>query len=165
MSLGPTAGAPEELAGWAAEGEALLWIKLHGPVPDPPPYTDWLFVLDLDGDTATGRPAGAARINPDLGDEAVVGVLYNPADGDYAPYFLVWDRAQNAWVDGPEEVRFTLDESRTVLGLAVPLDLLTQTVAQTTGVAFSPEAVKGRAAVLSFVGEQTVVDFYPDRPQ
>jgi hypothetical protein len=165
VNLQSAAGAPDELAGWVTTGEALLWIELHGPVPDPPPYTDWLFALDLDGDAATGRPVGSARINPDLGDEAVVGVLYNPADGEYAPYFLVWDGTQSAWVDGPEVVRFTLDESRTVLGLALPLDVLTQTVAQTTGVEFAPAAAKGRAAVLSFAGEQTVVDFYPNRPQ
>jgi hypothetical protein len=165
INLQSAAGASEELAGWVAAGEALLWIELHGPVPDPPPYTDWLFALDLDGDTATGRPVGSARINPDLGDEAVVGVLYNPADGEYAPYFLVWDATQSAWADGPEVVRFTLDESRTVLGLALPLDVLTQTVAQIAGVEFAPEAAKGRAAVLSFAGEQTVVDFYPNRPQ
>lgn len=164
IDLQSAARIPEELADWAADGEVLLWIRLHGPIPDPPPYTDWLFVLDLDGNVATGRPAGSARINPDLGDEAVIGVLYNPAESDYAPYFLVWDSAQGSWVDGPDQVRFHLDGSRTVLGLALPLEVLTQTVVQTADVVFAPEAAKGRVAVLSFVGEQTVVDFYPERP-
>ena len=165
VDLQPSAGIPEELAGWASEGEALLWISLYEPVPNPPAYTDWLFALDLDGNTATGRPAGSARINPDLGDEAVVGVLYDPASGEYTPYFLVWDPEQGGWTDGPDVVRFTLDESRTAVGLALPLEILTQTVLQTTGATLVPGDVKGRAAVLSFAGEQAVVDFYPNRPE
>ena len=164
FDLESTAGAPAELAGWATEGEVLFWIELYVPVPTPAAYTDWLFALDLDGDTATGRPAGSARINPDLGDEAIVGVLYEPTSGEYAPYFLVWDTAQGSWVDGPGVVRFYMDESRSRLGLALPLDILTQSVVQTTGVTPAPGAVKGRAAVLSYVGEQAVIDFYPDRP-
>ncbi len=164
INLTPTADVPQELTGWAAEGEALLWITLYAPIPDPPAYTDWLFALDLDGNTTTGRPVNSARINPDLGDDAIVGVLYNPAIGEYAPYFLVWDPNQGEWVDGPGVPRFRLGESRTVIGLALPLEMLTQTAAQTTGTTLVPEAVKGRAAALSFVGEQTVVDFYPDRP-
>lgn len=164
VSLQPAANVPAELTGWAVEGEVLLWITLYEPVPDPPVYTDWLFALDLDGDVVTGRPAGSARINPDLGDEAVVGVLYDPAVGEYAPYFLVWDPAQGGWVDGPEGIRFTLGQSRTVIGLALPLETLTNSVAQITSVTLVTEAVNGRAAVLSVVGEQTVVDFYPDRP-
>jgi hypothetical protein len=125
---------------------------------------DWLFALDLDGNSATGRPVGAARINPDFGDEAVIGVLYDPATATYAPYFLVWNPAQGAWTDGPDVPRFTLGESRTLIGLALPLETLTQAVAQTSGVTVAPDAVRGRAAVLSFVGGQAVIDFYPDRP-
>jgi hypothetical protein len=164
VDLQTTAGAPAELAGWAAEGEVLLWIEFYEPLPTPPVYADWLFALDLDGNTATGRPAGSVRINPDLGDEAVVGVLYDPAGGEYAPYFLVWDAAQESWTDGPDVVRFQLDESRMVIGLAVPLGILTQSVAQATGVTLVPEAMRGRAAALSYAGEQAVIDFYPDRP-
>jgi len=164
--LQPTAGVPTELADWSTEEEVLLWIVLHDPVLDPPEvYTEWLFALDLDGDTATGRPVGSARINPDLGTETAIGVYYDPASGEYVPYFLVWDPAQEDLVPKPDVPRFTLDESRTLVGLAMPLEILTQTVAQTTGVTVVPEAVKGRAAVLSYVGEQGVVDFYPDRPE
>lgn len=165
VDLKSTVGVPEELIGWLAEGEVLLWIVLYEPIPDPPVYTDWLFVLDLDGDIATGRPAGAARINPDLGDEVVVGALYDPTIAEYSPYFLVWDSAEGSWVDGPDGMRFYMGESRTVVGFALPLETLTQAAEGTTGVMFAPEAAKGRAAVLSFAGEQTVVDFYPDRPQ
>ncbi len=165
VDLQPTTGVPAELTGWATEGEAMLWISLYEPIPNPPPYTDWLFALDLDGDTATGRPVGSARINPDIGDEAIVGVLYSPASGEYAPYFLVWDPAQGNLTDGPDVVRFILSESRTLIGLALPLETLTQTAAQVAGMTIAPEAVKGRAAVLSFAGEQAVVDFYPDRSE
>ena len=42
-------------------GEVLLWITLYEPIPAAPTvFTDWLIALDLDGDRATGRPAGAA---------------------------------------------------------------------------------------------------------
>jgi len=164
--LQPTEGIPAELTGWATQDEALLWLALYEPIPDPPEvYTEWLFALDLDGDTATGRPVGSARINPDLGTEVAIGVYYDPADGEYVPYLLVWDPAQEELVPKPDVPRFTLDESRTLVGLALPLEMLTQAVAQTTGVTVVPEAVRGRAAVLSYAGEQAVVDFYPDRPE
>ena len=164
--LQPAEGTPAELAGWATEDEVLLWIALHEPVPDPPEvYTEWLFALDLDGDTTTGRPVDSARINPDLGTEAAVGVYYDPAGEEYASYLLVWDPAQGDWAEGPEVIRFHVDESRTLIGLALPLETLAQTVAQITDVTLVPEAVKGRAAVLSYAGEQAVIDFYPDLPE
>jgi len=165
ITLQPTAGVPAALADWVAEGEALLWIALYEPAPDPPEvYTDWLFALDLDGDVETGRPAGSARINPDLGTEAAVGVRYDVGSGEYVPYFLVWDPAQGDWAAGPNVVRFTLDESRTLIGLALPLETLRQTIAQVTDVTLVVEAMKGRAAALSYVEEQGVIDFYPERP-
>ncbi|MFQ6101965.1 MAG: hypothetical protein ACE5OS_12140 [Anaerolineae bacterium] len=163
--LQPTEGVPAELAGWAAEEDTLLWITLHEPIPNPPAvYMNWLFALDVDGNTATGRPAGSRRINPDLGDEAVIGVTYDPATGSYEPYFLVWDAAQGQWVPGPDGIRHYLSDSRTLVALALPLETLTQAVAQTSSVTLLPEAVKGRAAVDSYAGEQRVIDFYPDLP-
>lgn len=165
VDLQPTTGVPTELAGWATEGEILLWITLHEPFPAAPAvYTDWLFALDLDGDTTTGRPAGAARINPDLGTEAAVGVSFNPATGTFEPYFWTWNPAQEDWAVGPDVVRFYRDDSRTLIGLALPLETLTQNVAQTAGVTLIPQAVRGRAAALTYTGEQAVIDFYPDRP-
>jgi len=164
--LQPTEGVPAELTGWATEDEVLLWIALYEPIPDPPPArTDWLFALDLDGDIESGRPVGSARINPDLGMEVAVGAYYDPSSGEYVSFFLVWDPTRGDWAAGPDVVRFYLGESRTLVGLALPLDTLTQTVAQTTGVTVVPEAVKGRAAALSYAGEQAVIDFYPDRPE
>lgn len=163
--LQPTEGVPAELAGWATEDEVLLWISLYDPVPDPPAvFTDWVVVLDLDGDVATGRPAGEARINPDLGYEAAIGVSYNNASGKYEPYFLVWNPTQANLASQPEEPRFTMNEARTLIGLALSLETLTQNVDQTTGVTLVPEGVKGRAAVVSWAGGQRVVDFYPNRP-
>ncbi len=164
VDLVPDGGVPAELAGWVQPGDALLWLSLYTPLPDPPLYSDWLFALDLDGNVATGRPAGSAKINPDLGDDAVVGLLYNPAEAGYSPYLMVWNPTEGSWTDGPEVVRFYISESRTLIGLALPLETLTQTVAQTTGSIFVAEAARGRAAALSVLDGQTVVDFYPDRP-
>jgi len=163
--LQPAEGIPEELVGWAAEGEMLLWLSLHEPVPAPPAaYMNWIFALDVDGNTATGRPVGSRRINPDLGDEAVVGISYDPSTGSYDPYFLVWDTAQGSWVSWTEGVRYYLGGSRTVVALALPLDAFTQAVSQTSGVTLSPEAIRGRVAAESYAGEQRVIDFYPDLP-
>ncbi len=165
MNLQPGASVPAPLAGWPAEGETVLWMTLYNPAPAAPTvYTDWLFALDLDGDINTGRPAGAGRINPDLGTEAAVGVRYDPTTGEYEPYLLVWNPAQGEWSDGPDVVRYRFDDSRTLLGLAFPLDTLVQAVSQTTGVAPVLDNAKGRAGVLSYAGEQAIVDFYPNRP-
>ncbi len=165
VALQPGEGTPAELAEWATEGEALLWIALHEPVPDPPVrYLEWLFALDLDGDLETGRQPGAARINPDLGMEVAIGVYYSPASEEYAAYFLVWDPEQGVLAPQVGPVRFTLDESRTLIGLALSLETLTQTVTQTADVTVALEAVKGRAAALSDVEGQRMIDFYPDRP-
>jgi hypothetical protein len=164
--LQPGAGAPSELNGWASEEEVLLWMAFYDPVPETPPtFTDWVFVLDLDGDATSGRPVGAVRINPDLGYEVAIGVSYNDGSGEYEPYLLVWDRARSALVlesDGP---RYVVSESRTLVGLALPREALIETVAQTAGVILSPEEVKGRAAVVSRAAGQRIVDFFPDRPE
>ena len=165
LALQSTQGVPDALDGWAGDDEALLWIALHEPIPDPPTdYTEWLYVLDLDGDTETGRPPGAARINPDLGVEVALAVYYDPATDAYATYLLVWDSAQAAWANTGVEVRIFVDDSRTVVGLAVSLDALTQAVETTSGVTVVPEGAKGRAAALSGKGEQRVIDFFPDLP-
>jgi hypothetical protein len=165
VALQPAEGVPVELSDWATEDEILLWVSLYNPVPDPPvTYTEWLFALDLDGDVGTGRPAGSARINPDLGMEVAVAVYYDPVSKEYGLYSLAWDPTQEGWTSGPGEVRFTLSESRTLVGLAMPLETLTQTVAQVTGVTAVPEAVKGRAAALVTIEGQKAIDFYPDRP-
>jgi hypothetical protein len=164
VALQPTEGVPTELAGWAGEGEALFWISLHSPVANPPAvYLNWLFVLDVDGNTGTGRPVGSRRINPDLGDEVVIGVSYNPTAGAYEPYSLVWNASQGGWANGPG-IRYTVDESRTLVAFAIPLEQLTQTVSQYSGTTLTPEAVRGRAAAESYVGELRVIDFYPNLP-
>ena len=164
--LQPTEGVPVGMAGWVGEGEILLWIALHEPVPDPPTvYMNWIFALDVDGNTATGCPPGSARINPDLANDASIGVSYNTATGAYESYAYVWDAAQGNWTLVPDAVRPPyFDDSRTLIGLAMSLETLTQAVAQTTGVTLVPEAVRGRVAAETYVGGQRVIDFYPDRP-
>jgi hypothetical protein len=154
---------PPALQGWAAEGEVVLWIDLYSPIPESMTVrTDWLFGLDLDSDTTTGRPAGAARINPDLGMEVAIGVYYDPLDGSYNPYLLVWDTAAADWAEGPDVVRFVLSEDRTLVGLALPLETLREQVAQVTGVTLDPLAVRGRAAVVAYVAPEAVIDLYPN---
>lgn len=164
--LQPGAGVPSELSGWAAEGDVLLWIVLYDPIPDQPEaYADWLFALDLDGNAETGRPPGQARINPDLGDEAAIGLSYDAASGSFVSYFLAWNPQDSGWATGPEEVRYYISDDRRLVAFALPLQTLANVVAQTTGVTVAPDAVRGRSAVLSYVGDQAVIDLYPDRPE
>jgi hypothetical protein len=166
VSLQPPVGTPTELIEWVNQGEVLLWMVLYEPIPDPPAvYTYWLFALDLDGNTATGRTPDSARINPDLGDEAAVGVYFDPATGALVPDLSVWAPDQQVWSTIDGAARYYIDDTRTVVGLAVPYDTLVQAVAETGGVTIVPEAIRGRAGVLSYAGDQPVVDFWPDRPR
>jgi hypothetical protein len=161
----PNAEIPVELIEWAAEDEVLLWLSLYGPIPDPPPaFTDWVFVLDLDGDETTGRPVGAVRVNPDLGYEAAVGISYDGVSGEYEPYFLVWDSARSTLVTVSDAPRFILNEARTLIGLALRLETLEEAVERITGVTLAPGAVKGRVAAQSIVGGRKVIDVYPELP-
>jgi len=159
--LEPGPDLPDVLVDWVQQGDAVVWMTLWSPIPETPGvYTQWLAALDLDGNVATGRPAGAGRINPDFGDEVAIGLEFDPSTGEYEPHLLVWDSNQGAWADGPATVRFFIDESRTVVALALPMDV----IAQVVGAEGISDAVRGRVAVLSYVGEQTIIDFFPDRP-
>lgn len=164
IALQAVESIPAELSGWA-EGEVVLWVALYDPVPNPPSaYTEWLFVLDLDGNIETGRPPGSLHTNPDLGVEIAIGADYDPGTGSYETYSLVWDPTVGNWTDGPAGVHFTLSDSRAVVGLALPLENLTQSAAQVAGVTIVPGAVRGRAATLATAAER-IIDFYPDRPE
>lgn len=166
VPLLPGESVPTALAGWVQEGETLLWFALYEPVPASlPARTDWLFALDLDGNVSTGRPAGAARVNPDLGMEVAVGVYFEPTGGNFETYLLIWDPAANDWAAGPDVVRFTLSAERTLVALAMPFETLREQVAQTTGVAIAPEVAMGRAAAVTYTSPEAVIDFYPDLPE
>ena len=166
IAFEPVVAPPEELTDWGEEGEAFFWISLQDAVPDPPlGYMNWLFVIDTDGDTGTGRSAGSRRINPDLGDEIAVGVNYNANTEAYEPYALVWDAEEEAWATGPE-VRYTFGESRTVVGLALPLEDLEEDIAEAGAAPLDAEVAKGRAAAEAYLADGTrVIDFYPDLPE
>jgi hypothetical protein len=158
VTLQPTEEVPEELAGWAAEGEALMWISFYEPIPDPPGGLRWFFVLDLDGNASTGRPQGTYDIDTGLGNEVAVVI-----DAGGTISVLVWDNASASFVEGPAGARFTISESRTVVALALPLNALTQAVTLRTGVTMVPDAVKGRVAADAFLGgTQRVIDYFPD---
>jgi hypothetical protein len=166
ITLQSSEDPPEELVDWPEEGESFFWMSLYNEIPDPPQgYMNWLFVLDLDGDTETGRPVGSARINPDLGDELAVGVSYNANTEAYEPYSLVWNSEEGAWATGPE-VRYTFGEARTVVGLALSLESLEEAIAQAGAASFSPDAARGRAAAETYLADGTrVIDFYPNLPE
>ncbi|MCP4536995.1 MAG: hypothetical protein GY832_07590 [Chloroflexi bacterium] len=153
------------MADWTRGDDVLLWMALYDPVPDPPEtFTDWVFVLDLDGDVDTGRPMGTVRVNPDLGYEVAIGVSYNDSSAEYEPYFLVWDQGRLALVLQSDVPRFTLNEARTLIWLALPLDTLVENVEQVSGVTIVEGEVRGRVAAQSYAGGRKVADFYPGLP-
>jgi len=162
VSLEPDGNTPAELAAWVEEDEMLMWLSLYDPIPLSPTYPmEWLVVLDMDNDVESGRPVGAARINPDLGMEVAVGMFYNPENKTYGTYTLIFD--QLGVTAGPE-ARMYIDDSRTLVGLAVALDPLIQAVEETVGVTVTLDSVIGRAAALHGAGEDRVIDFFPERP-
>ncbi len=149
-----TAGLPSELAGWAQEGETVLWMALHTPIPEGMPVrADWFFVLDLDGNPGTGRPPGTRPVNQGLGDEVAVGLYYDPTDGAFHSYLLLWNAARRDFDDGGEP-RYWLSPDRTLVALAVPGDVLGAR-------GFVPEAARGRAATIAYTTPNIVADFYP----
>jgi hypothetical protein len=151
---------PAELAGWTAEGEALIWLSLHTPIPDPPALTTrWIFVLDMDGNATTGRAPGTLKINRGLGDE--VALLLTYSGGSYGVEDWVWDSSSGSWVAGPGGVRYKISDSRTMVALALPLDAFSQAVLQRSGATANPDAAKGRVAADAY-GEQRVIDYYPN---
>jgi hypothetical protein len=154
VALQPASGVPEELEGWATEGEALIWITLHDPVPEGSRIR-WFVVLDVDGSGSTGRAPGTLDINTGLGDE--IAVMVDHGTGQVTAW--VWDNA-SGFVDGPGGARYTVTESGTVVGIALPLEAFTQAVSQRAGVTVAPEAVKGRVAADAFLGEQRIIDYY-----
>jgi hypothetical protein len=156
VALQPGGGVPEELAGWAAEGEGLMWITLYEPVPQGSRIR-WFLVLDVDGNSATGRAPGTLDIDTGLGDE--IAIMVEHGTGQVTTW--VWDNA-SGFVDGPAGTRYTVTESGTVVGFALPLEALTQAVSERAGVTLAPEAVKGRVGADAFLGEQRIIDYYPN---
>lgn len=166
IAFQPVEDPPAELADWSEEGEAFFWMSLYDAIPDPPlGYMNWLFVIDTDGSTETGRAVGSRRINPDLGDEVAVGVSYNANTEAYEPYSLVWDTEEAAWATGPD-VRYTFGESRSVVGLALSLEGLEEAIAETGAAPLAADAARGRAAAETYLADGTrVIDFYPSLPE
>jgi hypothetical protein len=161
VTLGIPEEVPEALADLATEGNVLLWFELYEPIPESPEgRLEWLFALDMDDNTATGRPAGQRPINPDLGYEVAVGLTYE--DGTYGTYVLIWQAG--SWVAGPQAT-YLVDESGTLVGLAVPREELITQVSELSGVETVPDDVKGRLVALFGTGASRIADFYPELPE
>lgn len=168
VALGPESGLPSALSGWAQEGEFVLWIALYGP-PSGDTLTssvDWLIVLDVDGNLATGRPPGTRSINPDLGDEVALGISYDPLSDAFSSFLWVWNTSVGDWdtTDRQSSVRYIVVEDQSVLGVAVSSEYLLQQLAQYSGAAISMDAVRGRAAAIAYTSPELSIDFYPDPP-
>jgi hypothetical protein len=63
-------------------------------------------------------------------------------------------------------VRYTLGESRSVVGLALSLESLEGALSETSGITLTAETVQGRAAAESYTAAgERVIDFYPNLPE
>jgi hypothetical protein len=161
VTLGVPDVVPEGLADLATEDDVLLWLELYEPVPESPgERLEWIFALDMDDDTETGRPAGQRPINPDLGYEVAIGLTYE--GGTYGTYVLIWQAG--SWAAGPQAT-YLVDETGTLIGLAVPREELVAQVSELSGVDTVPDDVKGRLAALAGTGANRVADFYPELPE
>jgi len=82
-----------------------------------------------------------------------VGLYYDPTDGAFHSYLLLWNAARRDFDDGGEP-RYWLSPDRTLVALAVPGDVLGAR-------GFVPEAARGRAATIAYTTPNIVADFYP----
>lgn len=161
---------PGELAGeisdWNTEENLILWLTFHEPVPtasDMERY--WIFALDTDNNTATGRPVGEGIINPDIGVEVTIGVYSNPAaDIELAPYALVWNARLVTSEPQILDLEAHLSAARGALFIRVPVASLTETIRTLSEVESDWDQAVGRALATATTGEGVVADFAPERP-
>ncbi|MBN1811413.1 MAG: hypothetical protein JXA14_06235 [Anaerolineae bacterium] len=161
---------PEELAGeisdWDTEENLVLWLTFHEPVPTVPDMERyWIFALDADNNTATGRPVGEGIINPDIGVEATIGVHSDPAAGiELAPYILVWNARLVTSEPRTLDLEARLSAARDALFIRVPAELLTETIRTLSEVEPNWDQMIGRALATATTSEGAVADFAPERP-
>jgi hypothetical protein len=161
---------PAELAGeisdWDTEENLILWLAFHQPVPTASDMERfWIFALDTDGDTATGRPVGEGIINPDIGVEATIGVHSDPATGiELAPYILVWNARLATSESQTLDLEARLSAARDALFIRVPVGSLTETIKTLSKVEPNWDQTIGRALATATTSEGTVADFAPERP-
>jgi hypothetical protein len=161
---------PGELAGeigdWNAEENLILWLTFHEPVPTVPDVERyWIFALDTDANTATGRPLGEGKINPDIGVEATIGVHSNPAAGtELTPYILIWNVRLGNSEYKTLDLETRLSTARDALFIRVPMGSLTETIRTLSKVEPNWDQAIGRALATAITGEGTVADFAPERP-
>jgi hypothetical protein len=161
---------PRELAteinDWNTEENLVLWLAFHEPVPTAPDMERfWIFALDTDGDTTTGRPVGEGIINPDIGTEATIGVHSNPAAGiELAPYALIWNDRLGTSETQILELEARLSTTRGALFVRVPVELLAGTIRTLSEVEPDWDKTIGRALTTATTDEGTIADFAPERP-
>ena len=151
-----------------AGDKLVVWLTLNSP---PPAERDlnyhWLVALDVDDNAETGRPKGAGYINPELGTEIGAGVfLYT--DDEIEPYLYIWDSEQGDWAADsqvPEIVEATFNEARDAVAISFPLVELNAAVEDISGVSITPNAIKGRTAIIASSNTAAaIVDYCPDLP-
>jgi hypothetical protein len=156
----------DEIGDWNTEENLVLWLTFHEPIPtDPGGERYWIFALDTDRDTATGRPVGEGIINPDIGVEATIGVRSDPATGvELTPYAMIWNAGLGTSESQVLDLEARLSAARDALFVRVPAGSLAETIRTLSGVEPDWDRTVGRALTTATTSEGTVVDFCPERP-
>lgn len=155
-----------EISDWDAGENLILWLTFHEPVPATPDMERfWIFALDADGNTTTGRPVGEGKINPDIGVEATIGVHSNPAAGiELAPYVLVWNARLVTSEPQVLDLEARLSAARDALFIRVPAESLAETIRTLSEIEPDWDQAVGRALATATTDEGAVADFAPERP-
>ena len=160
-----------EVSDWDAQTSLILWMALYDPVPDTAapgePGTEqyWLFALDVDGESLTGRPLGDGAINPDMGVEVTIGVKAAPALGpEPEAYVYIWNAVARTSVRKTEGVEARFSRGRDVVFLRISLDDLAREVRQLSGTEVDWGQAVGRAATLTMTAGGMLADFCPALP-
>ena len=149
---------------WRSADDLVFWIMLHEPIPPTiDATTSWLFAVDTDNDTTTGRPLDSGVINPDIGPEVTVGVRLDPT-GEAYPYVYVWNAATGDSNLSEIGVQARFSTARDAVLVKVSEVMLTSNVINLSQAQPDWDQAVGRAATLVSSGERTAIDFFPERP-
>ena len=149
---------------WRSDDDLVFWIMLHGSIPPTiDATTSWLFAIDTDNDTTTGRPLDSGVINPDIGPEVTVGVRLDPT-GEVYPYVYIWNAATDDSSLSEISVQARFSTARDAVLVKVSEAVLTSNVITLSLTQPDWEQAVGRAATLVTSGERTAIDFFPERP-
>ena len=148
-----------------------LEMELYEPIPEAPdtPFASWHFILDLDGDPATGFPGSQRPVGvfPELGVDLWADLLWS--DRRFIPVFFVGRSGIEHLDIGPDLGSATLSADRTRVLFQIPVEPLEQVLSDQYGKEFHVDETRlDWVAVTNYIGsdldfDDPPSDFFPDR--